>query len=94
MSKLNLSLIGSLTSLYLTQCNKKGIIFFNSLSLELSAFHSNIGIPLSNYPLANDQGIKELKKIIPFLLHCVKYNDVREPIKERFNLDKFMNEII
>ena len=50
------------------------------------------GIPILEW--TGDSRDKELKKIVKFLLHAERYEDVREVIKETFNLERFMSENI
>ena len=70
----------------------KDIIFIDNLALSFAKDQLDNGIPIFEW--TGDSRDKELKKILPFLSHCAKSNDVREPIKERFNLEDFINQPI
>eukprot|EP00828_Plagiopyla_frontata_P035806 TRINITY_DN47414_c0_g1_i2.p2 TRINITY_DN47414_c0_g1~~TRINITY_DN47414_c0_g1_i2.p2 ORF type:complete len:145 (-),score=16.42 TRINITY_DN47414_c0_g1_i2:48-482(-) len=70
----------------------KDIIFIDNLALSFANGQLNNGIPILEW--TGDSRDNELIEILPFLSNCEQCDDVREPIKERFNLERFLNQTI
>jgi len=70
----------------------KDIIFIDNIAMCFANGQLDNGIPILEW--TGDSRDKELYKIPKFLFHAEKCEDVRDAIRDMFNLEKFAHENI